>query len=41
MYESALEIYNSLAISQELIFRMAFINKELNKKDESETIQFN
>ena len=35
MYESALEIYNSLAITQELIFRMAFINKELNKKDES------
>jgi len=35
MYESALKLYNSLAITQELIFRMAFINKELNKKDES------
>ena len=35
MYESALQIYNSLAVTQELIFRMAFINKELNNKDES------
>ena len=35
MYESALKIYNSLAVTQELIFRMAVINKELNYKDES------
>lgn len=35
MYERALKIYHSLAISQELIFRMAFINKELNNKQES------
>ena len=35
MYESALQIYNSLAVTQELIFRMAFINKELNNIDES------
>ena len=35
MYERALKVYNSLAVTQELIFRMAFINKELNKKDES------
>ena len=35
IYESALQIYNSLAVTQELIFRMAFINKELNNIDES------
>ena len=35
MYESALQIYNSLAVTQELIYRMAFINKELNNIDES------
>jgi tetratricopeptide (TPR) repeat protein len=35
MYENALEIYHSLAVTQELIYRMAFINKELNNKDES------
>ena len=35
MYESALKIYNSLDVTQELIFRMAIINKELNYKDES------
>ena len=35
MYQSALQIYNSLDVTQELIFRMAIINKELNNKDES------